>query len=41
MRKGVWADLGVSLSAEDLIENQREMWKNLQREAAQFDLVNR
>ena len=26
--KGLWADLGVSLSAEELKENQREMWKN-------------
>ena len=26
--KGLWADLGISLSAEEIEENQREMWKN-------------
>jgi hypothetical protein len=30
--KGLWADLGISLSAEDIEENQREMWKNFPRE---------
>jgi hypothetical protein len=30
--KGLWADLRVSLSAEELEENQREMWKNFPRE---------
>jgi hypothetical protein len=30
--KGLWADLGVSLSAEEIEENQREMWKNFPRE---------
>jgi hypothetical protein len=30
--KGLWADLGVSLSAADLSENQREMWKNFPRD---------
>jgi hypothetical protein len=30
--KGLWADLGVSLSAEDFTENQREMWKNFPRD---------
>jgi hypothetical protein len=30
--KGLWADLGVSLSAEDIEENQREMWKTFPRE---------
>jgi hypothetical protein len=30
--KGLWADLGVSLSAEDLKENQQEMWKDFPRE---------
>jgi len=30
--KGLWADLGVSLSAEEIKENQREMWKNFPRE---------
>jgi hypothetical protein len=25
--KGLWADLGVSLSAEELEANQREMWR--------------
>lgn len=26
--KGLWADLGISVSAEELDVNQREMWKN-------------
>ena len=26
--KGLWADLGVSVSAEELDVNRREMWKN-------------
>lgn len=30
--KGLWADLGVSLSAEEIDANQREMWKNFPRE---------
>ncbi|MCC6537402.1 MAG: hypothetical protein IT162_07630 [Bryobacterales bacterium] len=30
--KGLWADLGISLSAEDIDANQREMWKNFPRE---------
>jgi hypothetical protein len=30
--KGLWADLGISLSPEDIQENQREMWKNFPRE---------
>jgi 16S rRNA C1402 N4-methylase RsmH len=30
--KGIWADLGVSLSPEELKENRREMWKNFPRE---------
>jgi hypothetical protein len=30
--KGLWSDLGVSLSAEELSENQREMWKDFPRE---------
>jgi hypothetical protein len=30
--KGLWADLGISISAEELDENQREMWKNFPRE---------
>jgi hypothetical protein len=30
--KGLWADLGVSLSADEIQENQREMWKNFPRE---------
>ena len=25
--KGLWAGLGISLSADDIDENQREMWK--------------
>lgn len=30
--KGLWADLGVSLSAEEIDEARREMWKNFPRE---------
>ena len=30
--KGLWADLGVSLSADEIGRNQREMWKNFPRE---------
>jgi hypothetical protein len=30
--KGLWADLGISLSADDIEENQREMWKDFPRE---------
>ena len=30
--KGLWADLDVSLSAEEIETNQREMWKNFPRE---------
>jgi hypothetical protein len=30
--EGLWADLGISLSSEEIDENQREMWKNFPRE---------
>ena len=30
--RGLWSDLGISLSAEDIEENQREMWKNFPSE---------
>ena len=30
--EGLWADLGISLSAEEIEENQREMWRNFPRE---------
>jgi hypothetical protein len=30
--RGLWADLGISLSAEEIEVNQREMWKNFPRE---------
>jgi hypothetical protein len=30
--KGLWADLGISLSTEEIDENQRDMWKNFPRE---------
>ena len=30
--KGLWADLGLSLSAEEIDENQREMWRNFPRD---------
>ncbi len=29
--KGLWSDLGISLSPEEISENQREMWKNFPR----------
>jgi len=29
--KGLWTDLGVSLSAEEIHAAQREMWKNFPR----------
>jgi EAL domain-containing protein (putative c-di-GMP-specific phosphodiesterase class I) len=30
--KGLWADLGVAVSAEDLAEARREMWGGFPRE---------
>ena len=30
--KGLWADLGISLCAEQIEANQREMWKNFPAE---------
>jgi hypothetical protein len=30
--KGLWADLGIALSAQEIEANQREMWKNFPRE---------
>lgn len=30
--RGLWAHLGISLSAEEIEENQREMWRNFPRE---------
>lgn len=30
--KGLWSDLGISLSAEEIDANQREMWKNFPRD---------
>jgi hypothetical protein len=30
--KRLWADLSISLSSEDIEENQREMWRNFPRE---------
>jgi len=30
--EGLWATLGISLPAEEIDENQREMWKNFPRE---------
>ena len=29
--KGLWADLGVSLSSEEIERNQREMWRSFPR----------
>ncbi|HTU46138.1 MAG TPA: hypothetical protein VMF91_13810 [Bryobacteraceae bacterium] len=31
--RGLWADLGVSVSAEDIDEVRREMWKGFPRDA--------
>jgi len=30
--RGMWAHLGISLPAEEIEENQREMWRNFPRE---------
>lgn len=30
--EGLWADLEISLSADEIDENQREMWKNFPRD---------
>jgi len=30
--RGLWADLGIELTAEDIDEVRREMWKNFPRE---------
>src|ERR1700683_3930651 len=30
--RGLWADLGVSLSAGEIEENQQDMWKNFPRD---------
>ena len=30
--KGLWADLGISLSAGQIEENQRDMWRNFPRD---------
>ena len=30
--KGLWADLGISFSAEDIDESRREMWKSFPRD---------
>lgn len=30
--KGLWADLDVSLSPEEIEQNQRDMWRNFPRE---------
>jgi hypothetical protein len=30
--KGLWADLGISLSAEEIEENRRDMWRNFPSE---------
>jgi hypothetical protein len=30
--EGLWADLGISLSAEEIVESQREMWKDFPRQ---------
>jgi hypothetical protein len=30
--KGLWADLNVTLTTEEIDQNQREMWKNFPRD---------
>ena len=30
--KGLWADLDISLSPEEIDENRRDMWRNFTRE---------
>ena len=30
--KGLWADLGISLSAQEIDEARREIWKNFPRD---------
>ena len=30
--KGLWADLGISLSGGEIEDNQREMWRNFPRD---------
>ena len=30
--RGLWADLNISLSADEIEQNQREMWKNFPTE---------
>ena len=30
--EGLWANLGISLSAEEIDENQHEMWRGFPRE---------
>jgi len=30
--KGLWSDLGASVSEEDIAEARRELWKNFPRE---------
>ncbi len=30
--RGLWADLNISLSSDDIEQNQIEMWKNLPRD---------
>jgi hypothetical protein len=30
--KGLWSDLGITLSAEEIESNQREMWKGFPRD---------
>jgi hypothetical protein len=30
--RGLWADLGISLSAGEIEENQSDLWKNFPRE---------
>ena len=30
--RGLWADLGISLSSEEIEENQQDIWRNFPRE---------
>ena len=32
--KGLWADLNITLTAEEIDQNQREMWQNFVRDSS-------
>ncbi len=39
--RGLWADLGVSLSSEEIEENRRDMWQNFPRRETSERLLQR